>query len=457
MAKFYSPKNKIKKIRKQQNVTIEKLDLKLQGMAYIDQKVVFVPSTLPNEEVVIQVNHEHKNYASAELIEITKVSEQRISALCQHFEDCGGCQVQYLSPGEQLSYKQQALAERLNNLVSTKQWATPIASPDWHYRRRGRIGVYVEKNTNLRLGFRQSGSNDLVQISQCDVFVKPFDTLFNEFRDLIDQLDIRASIGHLECIAADNANVVIFRCLNSPSTADVIKLKTFEQKHQLTILLEENDNKFSWLSPAKKGALYYSLNEMKIGFSAGNFIQVNDQVNQTMVNRAVEWLNVKPTDKVLDLFCGVGNFSLAIAKQAQLVVGVEGVKAMVEQAQSNAEQAGLANCVFYHSNLAEPLSEQQWFGDKLRKKVDKILLDPARDGAMEICKQLSQLQPQHIVYVSCEPASLERDSKVIIEQGYQLEKICVMDMFPHTGHVESMALFVKGKKKAPKKKKTFGR
>jgi len=443
-------------MRKQQTVLIEKLDLSCQGMAYVDNKVVFVPDVLPDEQVTIQIVNEHKSYAMATLLEVTKASPLRKAPSCQHFELCGGCQLQYMDNNVQLHNKEAALKNRLGDNSKSLSWQSPIESPSWHYRRRGRIAVKVEKNDRLRVGFRQKRSSDIVKIEQCNVLAQPFSQFFLPLAQFIDGLDMRANIGHVEVIASDDCNSLIFRCLGKVSEADKRRFSEFSEQQSMQVLLERDNKTITDIGGKTAPALHYQLNELSLSFAPGDFIQVNEQVNQQMVARAIDWLALSKDDTVLDLFCGIGNFSFEIAKRAKVVVGVEGVKEMAEQAQANALAAGINNVNSYHCNLAQPLSEQQWFSSKLRKKVDRILLDPARDGAMDICRQLSQLQPQRIVYVSCEPASLERDSKVIIEQGYQLQKICAMDMFPHTKHVESMALFVKVKTKPKRVKKALG-
>ncbi len=453
MANFYSEAKKVKKIRKQQNVVIESLDQSLTGITHIDNKVVFVPGALPNETVTIQLVQEQKTYAKAKLSSVEQKSELRIAPDCEHFDVCGGCQVQYLTNTDQLSFKEDALKHRFSFAASQEQWQQAIESKPWGYRRRARIGVNVEKNKELRVGFRQQSSNDIINIKQCRVLATPFESIFSPLYTLIDSLDAREKIGHVEVIATPTNNVALFRTLVKLSEEDKQQIDTFAKTHKLSALIENNDGDVLPVLPNDGVTLSYPMDSYNIEFEPGNFIQVNSDVNSKMVTRAIDWLDLQSTDKVLDLFCGVGNFSLAIAKRSQLVVGVEGVKTMAEQATKNAKLSNITNAEFYHSNLAEPLSEQQWFGSKLRKKVDKILLDPARDGALEICRQLSQLQPSKIVYVSCDPASLERDSKVIIEQGYRLEKICAMDMFPQTTHVESMALFVKAAKKVKRVKK----
>jgi len=456
MPNFYAPKKQVKKMRKQQSVTIEKLDLACKGLAYVDNKVVFVAGALPQEQVDIQIIDEHKTWASAQLLDITKASDKRITPACSHFELCGGCQTQYISGEDQLTYKEQALKQRLGEDTTTLTWEPAITSQPWHYRRRGRIAVKVEKNNKLRVGFRKTASSDIVKIKQCNVLAKPFSDLFEPLAQLIDSLTARDKVGHVEVIATEQQNTLLFRCLANLSVQDKQKLNIFSAAHNMDILLEMDNKKVISLDDALAEPLSYQLNDVALEFSPGDFIQVNQQVNEKMVARAIEWLALDSDNTVLDLFCGIGNFSFEIAKRAKLVVGVEGVREMAEQAQRNASNANIDNVTFFHCNLAQPLTEQQWFSGKLRKKVDRILLDPARDGALDICKQLSQLQPQRIVYVSCEPASLERDSKVIIEQGYQLQKICAMDMFPNTKHVESMALFVKVKTKPKRIKKRLG-
>ncbi|MCG7529873.1 23S rRNA (uracil(1939)-C(5))-methyltransferase RlmD [Psychrobium sp. MM17-31] len=453
MANFYSAAKKIRKTGKQQQVVIESLDQSLCGVTHIDNKVVFVPGALPQERVAIQVVNEQKKYSKASLIEVIEASEQRISPCCPHYDECGGCQTQHLAVQQQLAAKIEGLEKRFAKVAKSEHWQDAVTSAPWHYRRRGRISVHVEKNKQLRVGFRQQGSSDIVNIERCDVFAKPFDKIFSPLYDLIDKLDGRESIGHVEVIATAQHNVALFRVTSKLCTSDIDALTAFAETQQLTVLLESNNAQIHPLPGFTLPNLTYALDKHALGFTPGNFIQVNDEVNQQMVSKAVQWLDVKDTDTVLDLFCGVGNFSLALAEKAQTVIGVEGVKEMAEQASANASKAKINNAQFYHCNLAQPLIEQQWFGTKLRKKVDKILLDPARDGALDICRQLSQLQPSKIVYVACDAASLERDSKEIIAQGYQVAKICALDMFPQTSHVESMALFVKSKTKPKRPKK----
>lgn len=453
MANFYSAAKKIKKIGKQQQVTIESLDHSLSGVTYVDNKVVFVPGALPHEQVAIQIVNEQKKHAKALLVEVITPSPKRIAPSCLHFEQCGGCQVQHLNINDQLDAKTQGLKKRFAKLTKPTHWSEAVVSQPWHYRRRGRISVHVEKNKQLRLGFRQQGSSDIVNIERCDVFAKPFDEIFKPLYHLIDNLGAREAIGHVEVIAAAKHNVTLFRVTAKLTQSDIDALTEFANEHQLTVLLETNSGTILPLPEQEMPMLDYQLGNHQVSFTPGNFIQVNGEVNHQMVTKAVEWLDIQCTDTVLDLFCGVGNFSLALAKNAQMVIGVEGVKEMAEQATVNAQRAGIINAQFYHCNLAQPLIEQQWFGSKLRKKVDKILLDPARDGASDICRQLSQLQPNKIVYVACDAASLERDSKEIIAQGYQVANICALDMFPQTSHVESMALFVKSKTKPKRPKK----
>ncbi|NRA70187.1 MAG: 23S rRNA (uracil(1939)-C(5))-methyltransferase RlmD [Gammaproteobacteria bacterium] len=443
MANFYVAKKKIKKTSKQQKLIIEKLDQKFQGIGYLDNKVVFVPQTLPGEEVLMQVTNDRKKYATGKLIEVLKPAPQRIAPSCDHYGICGGCQTQLVGNEYQLEVKQDALRNRMRFVAQSTQWLPAITSASWHYRRRARVGVQVDKKGQLALGFRQQGSNDLVNIKQCSVLVAPFDQLFTPLYDLLNQLTVKSDIGHLEFITCDSGHYIIIRLMKSFKTKDIERLQDFEIAHQVQFLIQDNQGEITQYDGQTASLLSYQLNQDKLEFSAGDFIQVNAKVNQKMVEQAVAWLELKSTDKVLDLFCGVGNFSLSIARQAQMVVGVEGVKAMVERATSNASNAQLSNLTFHHSDLNQPLSEQAWYRNQLGQQVDKILLDPARDGALAIAEQLSSLKPQLIVYISCEPASLERDSQVIINQGYRLEKISVMDMFPQTTHLESMALFRK--------------
>jgi len=442
MANFYIAKKKIMKTGKQRALVIDKLDQKFQGLGYIDNKVVFVAGALPGEKVMMQITRDHKKYATGTLLEVLEPAVERITPNCQHFSLCGGCQTQYVDNDYQVSVKQQGLENRMRRVAPDAQWLPAIESPSWHYRRRARVGVHVVRG-KLTMGFRRQGSNDLINIEQCLVLTAPFDQLFQPLEQLVQSLSVTDKIGHLEFIAVDSGNYVVIRLLSPLNADDQQLLASFAKQHQVTFLIEDNDSQIKTVDNSVPTPLFYTLAGETISFNAADFIQVNASVNQQMVAQAVDWLELKPSDKVLDLFCGVGNFSLSIAAKAQLVVAVEGVNAMVEQAKANAQNAGLDNITFYHSDLSEPLAEQAWYSRKLGEQVDKILLDPARDGAMAIVEQLSKLKPDIIVYVSCEPSSLERDSQIIIKQGYQLEKICIMDMFPQTTHLESMALFRK--------------
>ena len=440
MAQFYSPKRKVAKISKKFQVTIDKLDHQSQGIAFKDNKILFVPGVLPGELAEVQIVEQKKNHARAKLLKVVEASDERIAADCPHFANCGGCSLQYLEADRQLHYKQQALAQRLHRAGEQARWQEAIGSSPWHYRRRARIGVRVDrKSDELVIGFRQGGSNQLTAIRQCRVLAAPFDRLFEPLHHLVDSLDIRARIGHLEVILASQGPVIVVRHHKAFTEGDVQKLQAFEQQQGVVFFAQPDSGAVKLLDGRAVPELSYDLDELTLAFQPGDFVQVNDEVNRKMVARAIDWLAPGADDKVLDLFCGMGNFSLPLAKRAGQVIGVEGVPAMVERAGRNAEAAGLDNVRFYHCDLDQPLHQQPW----LSGGVDKLLLDPARDGAANVCRQLGELAPRKIVYVSCNPASLARDAAIITEQGYEIRQVAVVDMFPQTGHLESMALFVK--------------
>lgn len=443
MAQFYSPKRKTAKITKKMQVTVDKLDHQSQGIVSQDNKIVFVPGVLPGEKVEIQLVDQKKKFARGKLNRIVEPSAERIAPTCEHYETCGGCSFQYLDGQNQLKYKQLGLAERLRSLADNAEWAPPIESAPWHYRRRARVGVRVDRNTKeLVLGFRQGGSNKLTPISHCQVLAAPFDQLFVPLHTLLNGLKVRNHIGHLEFIQATDASIIIIRHMKALSIKDIEKLKAFEGGHGICFFAQGDDGDIKLLDGQEAPELNYTVEGISLAFQPGDFIQVNESVNQKMVAQAMDWLALTPDDRVLDLFCGMGNFSLPMASRVKTLIGVEGVSDMVERARANSIAAGLDNCQFYHCDLEAPLNKQPW----LAAGVDKLLLDPARDGAAGICRQLKQLGAEKVVYVSCNPASLARDTQIIQDQGYALEKIGVIDMFPQTHHLESMALFVKRKK-----------
>ncbi|WCE30177.1 23S rRNA (uracil(1939)-C(5))-methyltransferase RlmD [Vibrio sp. SCSIO 43137] len=438
MARFYHPKKKTQPDSKHKQVRVERLDHHGAGIAYLNKKPVFIEGALPGENALIQLTESKSKYSRAKLIKNLSASKERVAPFCPYYKECGGCNLQHLKHSEQLKYKQQSLEQLIKKFSGEeRRLEQPIAGESMGYRRRARISLMQDKkNGTLQFGFRQKKSNAIVNISHCAALLPELEALLEPLKQLLTGLSNRANLGHLELVQGKEQSVVLLRVIKDIKPAEREKLVAFAEEKQLSFYLHAGDEPLQRLSGEQP---YYDEAGAKIPFLPNNFIQVNQHINQKMVEQAMEWLQLASTDRVLDLFCGLGNFSLPVARKADQVVGVEGVQEMVDMAQNNAHVNGIDNSRFYQANLAEDLSAQPWFGEKF----DKIILDPARAGASGVVEQLSQTGAKRIVYVSCNPATLARDSQSLLEQGYKLSKLAMLDMFPHTSHLESMALFEK--------------
>nr|WP_159465115.1 23S rRNA (uracil(1939)-C(5))-methyltransferase RlmD [Scandinavium goeteborgense] len=429
MAQFYSAKRRVT-TREIITVTVSDLDPFGQGVARHNGKTLFINGLLPGESAEIRITEDKKQYARGQVKRRLNDSPEREKPRCPHFGVCGGCQQQHASVALQQRSKQAALARMMKHDVDEVLSASP-----WGYRRRARLSVnYQPKAQHLQMGFRKAGSNDIVEVTQCPVLVPTLEALLPAVRDCLASLSAVRHLGHVELVQADNGPLMVLRHTAPLSAADKAKLEQFSHSHQLALWLapqsdsiEHVNGEFPW----------YSSDGLRLTFSPRDFIQVNDGVNQGMVETALAWLDVQPQDRVLDLFCGMGNFTLPLAKRAASAVGVEGVPALVEKGQQNAEQNNLHNVTFFHENLEEDVTLQAW----AKNGFDKVLLDPARAGAPGVMQHVVKLAPARVVYVSCNPATLARDSEVLLAAGYQIQRLAMLDMFPHTGHLESMVLF----------------
>lgn len=462
MAQFYSPNRRVT-TRQTINVTVTDLDPFGQGVARHQGKTVFVPGVLPEEQAEVRLTEDKRQYARAELKRLLTRSAQRVEPRCPHFGVCGGCQQQHADVALQQRSKSAALQKLMTR--ETGQTLTDIgliAGPAYGYRRRARLALYFltgdkpasaggkasasaktgpQPVSGLRMGYRQGQSHDVVDIATCPVLAPELDALLAPLRHCLSQLQGVKRLGHVELVLADNGPLLVLRHLDALRAADTDALRAFSVAQQVAIYLApEADVVISLTGDTP----VYRVNDMTLAFSPRDFIQVNDAVNQHMVAQALAWLDVQPQDRILDLFCGMGNFTLPLATRAAAVVGVEGVPALVEKGRENARRNGLSNVTFSHQNLDDDVAQQSWSA----QGFDKILLDPARAGAAEVMPQIVKLAPQRVVYVSCNPTTLARDSKVLLAAGYTLAQVAMLDMFPHTGHLESMALFLHGSGKA---------
>lgn len=438
MAQFYSPNRRTTQ-RRQITVTIDSLDAAGQGVARSDGKAIFVAGLLPGEQALIELVEEKSRFAKAKVVKRLITSPLRVKPPCRYFNQCGGCQQQHIDISLQRESKANALQYLMARETGLQQAAQPvIVGEAYGYRRRARLGLqYQHKNQHLVMGFRQTQSNTLVDIKQCSVLHPDLDKLIQPLSDCLNQLKIAAKLGHVELIRADNSLIVLIRHLAALVSSDKQQLKNFEQQHGVAVWLAGDEES---LQPLSENAVLpeYQVVDETLQFSPLNFIQVNGEINQKMVAQALEWLELRPHDRVLDLFCGMGNFTLPIARQVKSVVGVEGVENLVKQARNNALRNSINNATFYNENLEAQIHTQPWAAEGF----NKVLLDPARAGAAGVMEHLVKLAPEKIVYVSCNPTTLARDSKVLLEAGYQLVQLRMLDMFPQTSHLESMALFI---------------
>ena len=440
MANFFKATGKKQQLGQEAKIKIMRLDINGCGVGQHNKKPIFVDGTLPDETVQVKIIEQKNKYSRGKLIEVLSFSKQRVEAKCQHFLKCGGCDLQHMTPVAQLDFKQQKVSDLFarNNHVETLPWQAPIVSQPWHYRRKARIGVQYDKTGQATIGFRQRGSNHLINIKNCPVLVNPVDDFFLPLRVLLKKLSGKNAIGHIEVIATEKIMVVV-RQLEILTQQDKRHWQEFSRNFSCNVLFDLGKEIISLEESTPEKLAYVLDKNIHISFSADNFIQVNHEVNKMMITQALQWLKLNEQDVVLDLFCGLGNFSLPIAKKVAQVVGIEGVDLMVKNAHKNALKNGLNNCEFYQADLNSLWQRELW----ANKKYTKLLLDPARAGAYQALQQLVHLNIERVLYVSCDPATLAKDSELLLAQGYRIEKISLMDMFSQTKHIETMVLFVK--------------
>ncbi|MBT0727952.1 23S rRNA (uracil(1939)-C(5))-methyltransferase RlmD [Rosenbergiella australiborealis] len=432
MVQFYKAK-KNTPTRQKFAISVEGLDQFGQGVGHYQGKTCFVEGLLPGESGEVAVIDNKRHFIRAKLITLTHTSPERRKPLCPIYSQCGGCQQQHISEALQHSSKAEALL-RLLKPVGVEKMDRVIHGQSWHYRRRTRLSLRVDQAGQLVMGFRRKKSSEIIAVKECPVLVHKLNTLLVPLQQCLAQLDAVAQLGHVELVAGDNDKVtVVLRHLRPLSAADLKILEQFSHNHSVSLFLADGQQ-HTLLSGEMP---WYGINQLNLYFNPQGFIQVNAEINQQMIDNAIKWLDIKPTDRILDLFCGVGNFTLPLAKFARSVTGIEGLAELVSKAAYNAQHNGITNVAFYQHDLEQDVSRQSW----AKEGFDKVLLDPARAGAAEIMPYICALQPERIVYISCNPATLARDSQLARQLGYRVIKVTMLDMFPHTEHLESMVLF----------------
>lgn len=423
-----------------------------RGIARIEGKTVFVAGALSGETVRFLRRKRRRNYDEAELLEVLEPSSERVTPRCVAFGVCGGCTLQHQSQGRQRDIKSDALRDALQRIggVTPEVWLEPVfdggEEGGWHYRRRARLAVKdVPAKDRVLVGFRERHVPYVTDMHRCEVLARPVDSLLDPLSELVAKLSIRARLPQIEVAIGDEQTRLVFRVLEEPTAADRQHFEAFAAAHGVTVAMQPGglDTVYD-LYPVEPPPLFYTLPEydIELQFEATDFVQVNADINRRMVQHALTLLAPEPGDQVLDLFCGIGNFSLPLARLAGEVLGIEGEQRQVARATANARRNGLDNVNFLAADLDAIDGKEPW----LKKQWQRLLLDPARSGALAVVQRIDKIKPQRIVYVSCHPATLARDAAELCARGYRLSAAGIIDMFPHTSHVESIAVFDKIKK-----------
>jgi len=437
MAQFYSANRRVA-TQQTLSVTCHDLDNFGQGVARYEGKTLFIANLLPGESAQVRITEDKRQFSRARVTKRLNDSPQRVTPRCPHYNECGGCQQQHIARSLQQSSKAAALQNLLTRDTGVVIDRVDIVGGEGYgYRRRARLALdYRQKNRGLAVGYRQAKSNEVVDISCCPILRPELEQLLVPLKVCLSGLAAVKRLGHVELVMADNGPLVILRHLDVLNGADRTRLLAFAEAQQTMVWLATDGDAMECLQG--EPPVYY-IDGVRLQFSPRDFIQVNAEVNQLMVALALEWLAPQPGERVLDLFCGVGNFTLPLAKRCARVIGVEGVAALVANGQYNAQRNLLNNALFFQANLEEDVSTQPW----CHQEFDKILLDPARAGAQGVMSRIAAWSPRCIVYVSCNPSTLARDSQTLMSSGYTLARVAMLDMFPHSGHLESMTLFLK--------------
>lgn len=444
-------------------ISIERMSNEGRGIGSLDGKIAFVDGALPGENVSAVYTGQRSQYDELKTVDVLTESKERVKPPCDVASICGGCTLQHFDSGAQLRFKQSVLLNHLQHSAPQQTGydvLSALAGPTLSYRRKARLGVrYVHRKGDVLVGFREQGNSFITNMERCPVLVSQVDNLIRPLRDLIHSMDTCREIPQIEVAVGESAArsdedidkelvvSLILRHLQPLPETDLQKLKVFADEHQVQWFLQSGGPatvKRFWPETGTDKLSYYlpvtdAARPIEMQFAPSDFTQVNALINRKMIRQAIELLDLQPEDRVLDLFCGLGNFSLPMALNCAEVTGVEGSQEMSERASENARLNNIENTRFFSADLFTEFDGQPWSD----QQYTKILLDPPRSGAIEIVQRINELAPEVIVYVSCNPATLARDAGELLNQGYKMTHAGVMDMFPHTGHVESMARFVK--------------
>lgn len=434
-----------KKIPKETfETTVEALSHDGRGIAHINGKTIFIRNALPDEKVAFKYTSMRGSFNEGAAIEILSASAERVAPTCLHANICGGCCLQHLKACAQLKHKQKVMLEMLQHFgkAAPLEILPPLVGDNYGYRHKARLGVrFVGKKGDVLVGFREQNGRYITEITDCQILHPNIGNKITPLRKLITSLISLRVIPQIEVAIGDSKTALNIRHLKPLPLIDLEKIISFAKQQGLEIYLqpkgpntihkiwpENNDDKLSYYLPN---------HEIKLQFHPSDFTQVNPTINRQMINQAIKLLNPQPNDEILDLFCGLGNFTIPLAKHCKNITGIECSSQMVKRGYENASLNNIKNADFYEFNLKEDCTRCNW-----TKKYNKILLDPPRSGAAEVISKIKKFNPEKILYISCNPATFARDTgELVNSQGYKLEKIGIMDMFPHTAHMETMALF----------------
>jgi 23S rRNA (uracil1939-C5)-methyltransferase len=419
-----------------------------RGIAHVQGKTTFVHGALAGERVRLRYIKRHRQWDEGRLLEVLRPVPERIEPGCIHFGVCGGCALQHMTSQQQLTFKQSVVREKLRHMggVEPGTWLAPLTGPVWGYRRKARLAVkYVAgKGDRVLVGFREAHSIFVADLASCRVLDSRIGERIPQLAEMIRCLSIFDRVPQIEVAAGDEAVGLVFRNLAPFAAEDYRLLSAFAQQYGFYVYEQPgNEASVRAIWPPAAPELSYALPEQAVSltFQPTDFTQVNAAVNNALVERALGLLALRPQDRVLDLYCGLGNFALPIARRVAAVKGLEGADALVERARENAARNAITNAIFQRADLTRGIGEWPW----LRAGISRVLLDPPRSGAAEVLADIAALGAERIVYISCGPSTLARDAgRLVHEHGYRLEAAGVMDMFPHTAHVECIALFVRG-------------
>ncbi len=416
-----------------------------RGIARHQDKVVFVQNALPGETVMAVLNRRTRHFDEASAQSVDNPSLDRVDPACEFYDRCNGCTMMHVSDARQIEFKFNTLKSNLEKMadLQPKQWLPHLSDRHWHYRRRARLSVkWVAGKEKVLVGFREKNGRFVADMDYCLVLEKPLADLIKPLQELIYSMSIRMHIPQVECALSDQQPALIMRHMRPLSDEDKQLLNDFADHHDIQLFLQSKGP--DTVTPIRPDypPLFFDVPgfDLRYEFLPNDFIQVNQVMNEKMIERVISVMDLSPDARVLDLFCGLGNFTLPIARHSQNVIGVEGDEQLVARARQNADLNGLSHVSFFTADLTKDHSQSDW----LQQDYSHVLIDPPRSGAWDILPLIAKTSAKTLVYVSCHPASLARDSQRLVHDlGFTMQSAGVMDMFPHTSHVESMAVFTR--------------